>query len=41
MYVTGQGVPKNRVEGIAWYLKASDAGDEEAKRALRSMGVDA
>ena len=39
MYFNGWGVPADRVEAIAWYLKASDHGDEPAKEALKSLGV--
>ena len=39
MYQNGWGLKQDRVEAIAWYLKASDQGYEPAKKHLQSLGV--
>jgi TPR repeat protein len=39
MYDKGLGVQANRVEAIAWWLKAARQGDEVAKQNLRNLGV--
>jgi TPR repeat protein len=39
-YQNGHGVQADRVEAIAWYLKAADQGNELAKHDSRAMGID-
>lgn len=39
MYENGRGVKQDRVEAIAWYLKAADRGLEVAKQRLQALGV--
>ena len=37
MYATGEGVPRDLVEAVAWYRQAADQGWAEAQNALGSM----
>ena len=39
MYVQGMGLPQDREEGIRWLRKAAAQGDDDAKDALKSLGV--
>jgi TPR repeat protein len=34
MYENGRGVPKDRAQAIAWFRKAADSGNADAKAAL-------
>ena len=40
MCENGLGVEKNEAEAVKWYRKAAENGDEDAKTALRRLGVD-
>lgn len=37
MYATGQGVPKDAEQAVAWYRKAAEQGDAEAQSNLGAM----
>jgi TPR repeat protein len=39
LYHNGWGVPKDRVEAVAWYLKAADLGYAESRKSLREMDI--
>ena len=37
MYANGKGVEKDEKEGIKWFRKAAEQGDEDAKAALKEL----
>ena len=39
VYANGRGVAKDDVEAMKWYRKAAEQGNENAKSALRRLGV--
>ena len=40
MYETGRAIPRDKAEAVAWYRKAAERGDKEAKAALKRLGVE-
>ena len=38
-YANGKGVAKDFLEAVKWFRKAAEQGDEDAKSALRRLGV--
>lgn len=39
LYLNGWGVPQNKVEAVAWFIKAADQGNEVAKSHLKALGL--